>query len=487
MQYHALSLLQNDHNVVLIGYAGSSIIEPLLPFLSSSSSSSPTLRIHRYTPPNFKSLPTLLRLPLRLFSLIFSLSYALATSPNFNLLLVQNPPSIPTLLVSFLFCRFCCFKFHPAIIIDWHNLGFTMFSGDDNSFITKTIKLIARVYEGLLGGCSDGNFYVTARMKTFVQEKLGGTQGEVLYDCPPSNVFKTLHWGKQEDLEVIHDLFTRLENTEECFKTARKKFRMDDGSGSGNGNGNSTLFTRKSKNGKIERLPNAPKLLVSSTSWTPDEDFGILLSALIELQSKISNSANSGGETKIMLLVTGKGPQKALYQNKIKQLELDNVAIGTIWLETIDYPRLLASCDLGVCLHTSTSGIDLPMKVVDMYGSGIPVFAYDYQCISELVKDGVNGMVFEGGEKLAELFYKFLVGNGEEDGLEKLRDNVRRGREGGGGSWERNWEDNGGLREVKRCLLIAKEREFGGLNLYVFLMVGLVVVGVIVGGNVSRM
>lgn len=57
------------------------------------------------------------------------------------------------------------------------------------------------------------------------------------------------------------------------------------------------------------------------------------------------------------------------------------MSIETVWLDADDYPVLLSLCDIGVCLHYSSSGLDLPMKVVDMFGVGIPVLAISYKAL----------------------------------------------------------------------------------------------------------
>ena len=129
-------------------------------------------------------------------------------------------------------------------------------------------------------------------------------------------------------------------------------------------------------NDRATLIADRPALLISGTSWTEDEDFSILLDALKQYDKMAENQSLK--LPKLVCVITGKGPLKAYYQEVISKTTLNHVQICTPWLEAEDYPILVGSADLGICLHTSSSGLDLPMKVVDMFGCCVPVCAVDF-------------------------------------------------------------------------------------------------------------
>jgi beta-1,4-mannosyltransferase len=214
-----------------------------------------------------------------------------------------------------------------------------------------------------------------------------------------------------------------------------------------------TLFTQTlTKKGEITSIElryDRPALLVSSTSWTADEDFSILIDALDKLQSKVegilsaATQQNALSFPRVLVLVTGKGPQKEQYVPLLDDFNRTHpfIKIFTLWLESVDYPKLLGCATLGISLHTSTSGLDLPMKVLDMFGCQVPVCAIGFDCLAELVKDGVNGRIFQDGDELANQLFDLLEGYPNKEGsgseLEKYKLNIR-----GMKRWKENWEES---------------------------------------------
>ena len=191
---------------------------------------------------------------------------------------------------------------------------------------------------------------------------------------------------------------------------------------------------------EIER--GKTKLLVSSTSWTPDEDFSLLLEAL-EKYSELAMHSHPH-LPRILAIVTGKGPQKAEFLTKIARLEaqdkLEMVVIRTAWLSINDYAGLLGAADLGICLHMSTSGVDLPMKVVDMFGAGLPVVGWGmYESWPELVKEGINGRGFGSVAELQDILVDLL--GSDKNKLKTLKAGaVQEGRR----RWDDEWDSRAG-------------------------------------------
>lgn len=394
MQYHAVSLAKAGFTVSLVGGMGVPCVDGV--------TTNKEITEHRLSPApwcgdNRKDCCQcsrsmfLLYAPFKVLFQIFQLLLLLFTLPWSTAVLVQNPPSIPTLFVVWIACRLRGSRF----IIDWHNFGYTILEltlpSSKGCGVGGCIIRLAKGYERWMGRRADSGLCVTRAMKLWLKEEWD-IQANVLHDRPPSFFCRA-------SLDVQHNLFARLASD---FNTCETKQ---------NGRTNTdeqTLFTTLSKSQVPVLRKDRPALVLSSTSWTPDEDFGVLLEAIDLLRHHALAVRKEGGTFPTMVfVVTGKGPQRAMYEEKMKTMKLaqDGFHFLTMWLESSDYPLLLGSADLGVCLHTSSSGLDLPMKVVDMFGCQLPVCAYNFNCLNELVVHDTNGLIFNNSKELAEQLY----------------------------------------------------------------------------------
>ena len=162
--------------------------------------------------------------------------------------------------------------------------------------------------------------------------------------------------------------------------------------------------------------------MISSTSWTPDEDFNILLNSFIKTEEMIKsdNKISINKIKKILFLITGRGPLKDSFMEKVEKSNLEFFIVKSIWLDSDDYIKLLNLCDLGISLHYSSSGIDLPMKVVDMFSACLPAAAIYYDTIKELVLEDENGFLFKNENELCKILKNVIFEISNKGFSEKL-------------------------------------------------------------------
>ena len=305
----------------------------------------------------------------------------------------QNPPSIPTLAVASL----VCFLRNTRLVIDWHNFGYSILAlklGNSHPLVK-----LSSWYERTLCRYATAHLCVTKAMARVLQREFS-IKSPIL----------PLHDRPANHLQPISDRQAQLDFLASLEETAAVRPSLESGD---------------------------LKILVSSTSWTADEDFSLLIAALSRYSELASTSKPHLPE--ILAIITGKGPQRDAYLKEISDRksagELQKVTIKSTWLSTTDYAKLLASADLGVSLHTSSSGVDLPMKVVDMFGAGLPVVGWNrFEAWPELVTDGVNGRGFGSSEELVEHLVD-LFENATK--LEGLRAGARKE---GSRRWDDEWD-----------------------------------------------
>jgi beta-1,4-mannosyltransferase len=397
MQYHAHALAINGVDVDMIGYEGAP--------LPKSLTCDPRITVHRLSEPRMRHRTRHSKILfgfLATFDAVrasFRLGWALFRIPRPDLLLVQNPPSIPTLQVSWIAARLR----GARLVIDWHNLGYTILAlrlGRRHVAVR-----LARWIEMVGGRMADAHLCVSRGFARFLADRFG------LKDSPARPV------------RVLYDrpaaAFTQIERIE------REQIRQ-------------ALFVRLG----IRHTGNVG-FIVCPTSWTADEDFDLVIDAVRELEDRIRGweaGRASRRFPELVILVTGEGQRRIEFERRFAGLPARRVQLRTRWLEPEDYPQIVGSADLGLCLHRSSSGVDIPMKVVDLFGAGVPVFALDYGAsLAERLRHGVNGRLFSNAGQLSDLLFEaFETFPAESAELDRLRKGARRSAHP---TWEEGWSN----------------------------------------------
>jgi beta-1,4-mannosyltransferase len=398
MLYHAHALAADGVDVDLVGYEGTSV--------PKSIANNPRITLHRFTPVTLRYGPSLsgstyaaaglldaARISVRLWRILRGLKRP-------DLVLVQNPPAFPTLAVTWFSLRAKGVRF----VTDWHNLGYTLLALRLGRW-HPAVRL-GRWYERRDARRVDANLCVSRGLAAFLESRFGVPNASVLYDRPAS-------------------AFASMDRAE------RVQFRQ-------------ALFSR------LGVHSGAVGFIVCPTSWTEDEDFDLVIEMLPRLEERIRGwEAASVGRRfpDIVLLVTGDGARRSEFERRFAGLPARRVQLRARWLEPDDYPRVVGSADLGLCLHRSSSGLDIPMKVADLFGAGVPVCALDYgACLAERVRHGDNGLLFSTATQLASvLFDLFETFPGDQKQLDRLRLGARRSARP---TWDEGWK-----REARSVLL----------------------------------
>ena len=335
---------------------------------------------------------------IKIITQIFSLSWILFRIPKFRFLILQNPPGIPSMLICWIICKIRGSKF----IIDWHNYGYTILKVNNRP---KFLVNLACRYEKYFGKKSDVNFCVSQAEKRDLKKEFG-IDAVCLPDRPVKGLFKFLN--ESEANELYKKYPNELSSLIDCHLPEKKD--------------------------------NKPIVMISSTSWTPDEDFSILLDSFIKTEEMILESIENKGQKnlmnvdkekikKVLFLITGRGPLRDSFMKKVSEAKLKYFDVKSIWLESDDYPKLLSLVDLGISLHYSSSGIDLPMKVVDMFSGCLPVASIYYDTIVELVEENKNGFLFKNDKELCKILKNVIIEysmTGKCEKIDKYRENLHK-------------------------------------------------------------
>jgi len=139
--------------------------------------------------------------------------------------------------------------------------------------------------------------------------------------------------------------------------------------------------------------------VVAPSSWRPDEDVGAMRRVAEALQK---DNGDWGDAPRVAIIATGKGPMQPEFARAAKSFSGGPVTLHTAWLPAAEYAALLARADAGLCLHCSSSGLDLPMKLADFRGAGLKALVLDYgPVLAEIFRPEIDGWTFGNDAELS--------------------------------------------------------------------------------------
>ncbi|HEU5161554.1 MAG TPA: glycosyltransferase [Thermoanaerobaculia bacterium] len=175
-----------------------------------------------------------------------------------------------------------------------------------------------------------------------------------------------------------------------------------------------------------------PSTIVCPSSWSEDDDLDLFLRSIRLLESKLASK-----DLRARFIFSGRGERRAWFEARVASLRLDRVRIETAFVPPDDYPALLREAALGLSLHRSAAGLDLPLKIVELLASGTPVCALDSgPAIRARIRERETGTLFSSPEGLADAVASLL--DPANPVLETMRERVRNApRESRATAWRR--------------------------------------------------
>src|SRR3989440_2225094 len=269
MRYHAQALWAHGVDVDLVGFEGTPLPKGI--------PDDPRITVHRLPASMLRhGAPKLSYAPIALVDALrmgLRLWQTLRRLPKPDLVLVQDPPAFPTLTIS----RLALAKKGVRFVIDWHNIGYSVLRLRLGQW-HPAVRL-ARWQERRDARHADASLTVSRGLAEFLKSRFGIQNTHVLYDRPAS-------------------IFAPMARTD------RERYRL-------------ALLTRLGIHSSLVGF------IVCPTSWTEDEDFDVVIDAVLRLEDRIRGWEASGRSRRfpdLVILVTGDGQRRIEFERRFAGL-----------------------------------------------------------------------------------------------------------------------------------------------------------------------